>query len=163
MIIVRLLSPGLWLVGTTKVYPAFGADIVMESITLIENFRQGRNLAQWSSVPEHCGTHGSARRTMAVASAAKRMACGVAPNASQSPLADSAQPGLRQLVLANRITLLRARLRLRGQLYREDGWLHDRHRIARLSACMLTIRVIFALAASVRNATSYLEAEGTVP
>jgi len=26
---------GLWLVGTTKVYPALGADTVMESITLI--------------------------------------------------------------------------------------------------------------------------------
>jgi hypothetical protein len=25
-----------WLVGTTKVYPGVGADIVMESITLIE-------------------------------------------------------------------------------------------------------------------------------
>jgi hypothetical protein len=35
MIIVRLLSPGPWLVGTTKVYPGVGADIVMESITLI--------------------------------------------------------------------------------------------------------------------------------
>jgi hypothetical protein len=31
---VRLLSPGPWLVGTTKVYPGVGADIVMESITL---------------------------------------------------------------------------------------------------------------------------------
>jgi hypothetical protein len=39
MIIVRLLSPGPWLVGTTKVYPGVGADIVMESITLI-NLRQ---------------------------------------------------------------------------------------------------------------------------
>jgi len=38
MIIVRLLSPGPWLVGTTKVYPGVGADIVMESITLIENW-----------------------------------------------------------------------------------------------------------------------------
>jgi hypothetical protein len=35
MIIVRLLSPGPWLVGTTKVYPGVGADIVMESIILI--------------------------------------------------------------------------------------------------------------------------------
>jgi hypothetical protein len=34
MIIVRLLSPGPWLVGTTKVYLGVGADIVMESITL---------------------------------------------------------------------------------------------------------------------------------
>ena len=34
MIIVRLLSPGPWLVGTTKVYSGVGADIVMESITL---------------------------------------------------------------------------------------------------------------------------------
>jgi hypothetical protein len=33
---VRLLSPGPWLVGTTKVYPGVGADIVMESITLID-------------------------------------------------------------------------------------------------------------------------------
>jgi hypothetical protein len=40
MIIVRLLSPGPWLVGTTKVYPGVGADIVMESITLIENWMQ---------------------------------------------------------------------------------------------------------------------------
>src|ERR1019366_6812935 len=30
---VRLLSPGPWLVGTTKVYSGVGADIVMESIT----------------------------------------------------------------------------------------------------------------------------------
>jgi hypothetical protein len=28
-------SPGPWLVGTTKVYPGVGADIVMESIALI--------------------------------------------------------------------------------------------------------------------------------
>jgi len=35
MIIVRLLSPGPWLVGATKVYSGVGADIVMESITLI--------------------------------------------------------------------------------------------------------------------------------
>jgi hypothetical protein len=28
--------PGLWLVGTTKVYSGIGADIVMESITLID-------------------------------------------------------------------------------------------------------------------------------
>jgi hypothetical protein len=33
---VRLLSPGPWLVGTSKVYPGAGADIVMESITLID-------------------------------------------------------------------------------------------------------------------------------
>src|SRR5450759_2341532 len=39
MIIVRLLSPGPWLVGTTKVYSGVGADIVMESITLIEYSR----------------------------------------------------------------------------------------------------------------------------
>jgi len=36
MIIVRLLSPGPWLVRSTKVYPGVGADIVMESITLID-------------------------------------------------------------------------------------------------------------------------------
>src|SRR6266436_6532668 len=35
---VRLLSPGPWLVGTTRVYPGVGADIVMESITLIDLF-----------------------------------------------------------------------------------------------------------------------------
>src|SRR5215475_3767430 len=29
---VRLLSPGLWLVGTTKVYSGTGADTVMESL-----------------------------------------------------------------------------------------------------------------------------------
>jgi hypothetical protein len=29
---VRLLSPELWLVGTTKVYSGLGADIVMESL-----------------------------------------------------------------------------------------------------------------------------------
>jgi hypothetical protein len=34
MIIVRLLSPGPWLVATTKVYSGVGADIVMESIAL---------------------------------------------------------------------------------------------------------------------------------
>ena len=36
MIIVRLLSPGPWLVATTKVYSGVGADIVMESITLTD-------------------------------------------------------------------------------------------------------------------------------
>jgi hypothetical protein len=41
MIIVRLLSPGPWLVGTTKVYPGVGADIVMESITLINKTASG--------------------------------------------------------------------------------------------------------------------------
>src|SRR6202165_6285942 len=34
---VRLLSPGPWLVGTTKVYPGVGADIVMESIALTDH------------------------------------------------------------------------------------------------------------------------------
>jgi hypothetical protein len=38
MIIVRLLSPGPWLVATTKVYSGVGADIVMESITLRAGF-----------------------------------------------------------------------------------------------------------------------------
>jgi len=38
MIIVRLLSPGPWLVGTTKAYSGVGADIVMESITLTTRF-----------------------------------------------------------------------------------------------------------------------------
>jgi hypothetical protein len=34
---LRLLSPELlWLVGTTEVYSGLGADIVMESITLID-------------------------------------------------------------------------------------------------------------------------------
>jgi len=33
---VRLLSPEPWLVGTTKAYSEVGADIVMESISLIE-------------------------------------------------------------------------------------------------------------------------------
>jgi len=33
-----LLSPGPWLVCTSKVYPGVGADIVMESIALIEGF-----------------------------------------------------------------------------------------------------------------------------
>jgi len=37
MIIVRLLSPGPWLVCTTKVHSGVGADIVMESISLIES------------------------------------------------------------------------------------------------------------------------------
>jgi hypothetical protein len=41
MIIVRLLSPGPWLVGTTKAYSGVGADIVMESITLIDPSREG--------------------------------------------------------------------------------------------------------------------------
>jgi hypothetical protein len=37
MIIVRLLSPSLLVgFGTTKVYSGMGADIVMESITLID-------------------------------------------------------------------------------------------------------------------------------
>jgi hypothetical protein len=36
MIIVRLLSPGPWLVATTKVYSGVGADIVMESISLTD-------------------------------------------------------------------------------------------------------------------------------
>ena len=31
---VRLLSPGPWLVCTSKVYPGVGADIVMESISI---------------------------------------------------------------------------------------------------------------------------------
>jgi hypothetical protein len=39
MIIVRLLSPGPWLLGTTKVYSGVGADIVMESITLTTRWR----------------------------------------------------------------------------------------------------------------------------
>jgi hypothetical protein len=31
---VRLLSPGPWLVGTTRVDPGVGADIVMKSLML---------------------------------------------------------------------------------------------------------------------------------
>jgi hypothetical protein len=46
MIIVRLLSPGPWLVGTTKVYSGVGADIVMESITLITDEQPGDRLNQ---------------------------------------------------------------------------------------------------------------------
>jgi len=33
---LRLLSPGPWLVSATKAYSGMGADIVMESITLIK-------------------------------------------------------------------------------------------------------------------------------
>src|ERR1700722_16694118 len=36
MIMFGSFLPGLWLVGTTKVYSGIGADIVMESITLID-------------------------------------------------------------------------------------------------------------------------------
>ena len=43
MIIVRLLSPGPWLVGTTKVYPGVGADIVMESISLFDHWSTSDN------------------------------------------------------------------------------------------------------------------------
>src|SRR5713226_3587337 len=46
MIIVRLLSPGPWLVGTTKVYSGVGADIVMESITLTENWPNPRSMSE---------------------------------------------------------------------------------------------------------------------
>jgi hypothetical protein len=45
MIIVRLLSPGPWLVGATKVYSGVGADIVMESITLIDPAGRGFEFA----------------------------------------------------------------------------------------------------------------------
>jgi hypothetical protein len=41
MIIVGSFLPSLfWLVGTTKVYSGVGADIVMESISLIENLAE---------------------------------------------------------------------------------------------------------------------------
>jgi hypothetical protein len=43
MIIVRLLSPGPWLVGTTKAYSGVGADIVIESIALIEPTKRRRD------------------------------------------------------------------------------------------------------------------------
>jgi len=42
MIIVRLLSPGPRLVRTTKAYSGVGADIVMESITLIVSSPSGQ-------------------------------------------------------------------------------------------------------------------------
>jgi hypothetical protein len=47
MIIVRLLSPEL-LVGfsTTKLYSGVGADIVMESISLIDLNKKGEQTAQ---------------------------------------------------------------------------------------------------------------------
>ena len=49
MIIVRLLSPGPWLVGTTKVYSGVGADIVMESLTLkIPQFGYRSVFGTWS-------------------------------------------------------------------------------------------------------------------
>jgi len=35
-----LLSPGPWLVGTTKAYSGVGADIVMESLHSSFDFRQ---------------------------------------------------------------------------------------------------------------------------
>ena len=38
--------PGLWLVGTTKVYSDVGADIVMESISLIDPER----LSPWGEL-----------------------------------------------------------------------------------------------------------------
>jgi hypothetical protein len=43
---VRLLSPGPWLVGTTKVYPGVGADIVMESISLIDRIKMRNGLLE---------------------------------------------------------------------------------------------------------------------
>src|SRR5277367_1335749 len=39
MIMSRSFLPGLWLVGTTKVYSGIGADIVMESISRIDRAR----------------------------------------------------------------------------------------------------------------------------
>jgi hypothetical protein len=50
MIIVRLLSPGPWLVGTTKVYSGVGADIVMESIPPRTGVRE------WTNIPQCAGT-----------------------------------------------------------------------------------------------------------
>jgi hypothetical protein len=52
---VRLLSPGPWLVGTTKVYPGVGADIVMESVTpktLNERYGCLHQLRNESAVPD---------------------------------------------------------------------------------------------------------------
>src|SRR5208282_2480061 len=57
MIIVRLLSPGPWLVGTTKVYPGVGADIVMESITLRTVPEQPR--PYFAAVPDSAAVTGS--------------------------------------------------------------------------------------------------------
>ena len=55
MIIVRLLSPGPWLVGTTKVYSGVGADIVMESITLrTPNSIVTRRVLQNGGGAEYC-------------------------------------------------------------------------------------------------------------
>jgi hypothetical protein len=49
-------SPGPWLVGTTKVYSGVGADIVMESITLIENCtRPPRTSAPLARAPRPLG------------------------------------------------------------------------------------------------------------
>ena len=39
---IRLLSPEPWLVGTTKVYSGVGAGVVMESITLIDDYASMR-------------------------------------------------------------------------------------------------------------------------
>jgi hypothetical protein len=47
---VRLLSAGPWLVGTTKVYPGVGADIVMESITPTTLGVEGTAILQFFSL-----------------------------------------------------------------------------------------------------------------
>ena len=47
-----LLSTGPWLVGTTKVYPGVGADIVMESITLINQLRSSYERGCQAKTPE---------------------------------------------------------------------------------------------------------------
>jgi len=58
MIIVRLLSPGPWLVGTTKAYSGIGADIVMESITpidLVVNLTHRKTVAVFRDDVKDCG------------------------------------------------------------------------------------------------------------
>src|SRR5258708_20683422 len=68
MIIVRLLSRGPWLVGTTKAYSGIGADIVMESISLIDGGRYASSRPHVGGL-EHIGGEsflgGSIRRIFA--------------------------------------------------------------------------------------------------
>ena len=65
---VRLLSPEPWLVRTTKVYSGVGADIVMESISLIEEQKGYRvplplhSATLFPPLLQHCDVHHEEQR-----------------------------------------------------------------------------------------------------
>src|ERR1017187_10822899 len=111
---VRLLSPGPWLVGTSKVYPGAGADIVMESISLINSqsgFPARYNCGYGVAVHGYNNAEGRCHTVSAVVWQWRRKGDHVNPSFTQRnqlDFADSPCAGIEQRSQVSQSRLLRS-------------------------------------------------------